>query len=71
MDEVVSYLILPYDHFFFLQRHTSSNRCNADGLIYGELTFADRTTSDIIIGSLPNTQYAQISFTAGIQPLHD
>ncbi|XP_025100801.1 uncharacterized protein LOC112568023 [Pomacea canaliculata] len=40
---------------------------NADGLIYGELDFEDREPSDVIIGSLPDTQYAQINFAASVQ----
>ncbi|PVD27290.1 hypothetical protein C0Q70_12445 [Pomacea canaliculata] len=44
-----------------LMEPTPSPR-RADGLIYGELEFSDRTPSNVIIGSLPNTQYAQINF---------
>ncbi|XP_025099934.1 uncharacterized protein LOC112567458 [Pomacea canaliculata] len=37
---------------------------NSDGLVYGELDFSDKITSDVIIGTVPETQYSNILFTA-------
>lgn len=46
---------------------STSNGCNADGLIDGDLDFSNtRTTHEVITEDMGETEYAAINFTAMI-----